>query len=209
MTRKVVRRGQEPRTSDAGRSGAAMPRARSSVQSRRLRINWTWVGIGAGVLLVLALFVWWALRPTGAVADEQRLPDEGRAHVEPGSPIVYRNNPPASGTHYPTVASWGVHEEEVPEGEWVHNLEHGGIVLLYKCPEGTCPERISQLQALYNRAPRSKWNNVKLAAVPYENMEPEFMAIAWNVQLPLEEFDQEAILTFYGRHVDRGPEDAP
>ncbi|HBY95893.1 MAG: DUF3105 domain-containing protein [Ardenticatenaceae bacterium] len=168
-----------------------------------------WVGLGAAGLIVLALLGWWALRPTGAVAGERHLPDEGSAHVDPGTPIVYRNNPPASGTHYPIVASWGVHEEQVPEGQWVHNLEHGGVVLLYKCPEGNCSERVKQLQDLYNATPKSKWNNVKLVVAPYEKMEPEFMAVAWDVQLPLETFDQQAILNFYRRHVDRGPEDVP
>jgi hypothetical protein len=43
---------------------------------------------------------------------------------------VYQANPPSSGPHYPVWAPWGVHEDVVERGLWVHNLEHGGVVLL-------------------------------------------------------------------------------
>ncbi len=62
----------------------------------------------------------------GAVVVE----NEGWSHKNDPVDHVYVNNPPASGPHYPVWASYGVHEDPLERGFWVHNLEHGAIVLL-------------------------------------------------------------------------------
>ncbi len=62
----------------------------------------------------------------GAVA----VANEGWAHKNDPADHVYVENPPASGPHYPVWASYGVAEEPLERGQWVHNLEHGAIVLL-------------------------------------------------------------------------------
>jgi hypothetical protein len=140
---------------------------------------------------------------------ERTMPDEGAAHVAPGEAISWRANPPASGTHYPQAAPWVIHQQPVEPGYWVHSLEHSGVVLLYKCPNNTCPDTIKQLEALRAKLPPSKHNNIKLAAVPYNDMTPPFMAVAWNAQLDLETLDENRIQAFYQKYVDKGPEDVP
>lgn len=57
---------------------------------------------------------------------------EGWAHAAEGSAIAYQANPPASGPHYPAWARYREHAAALPRGYWVHNLEHGAIVLLYR-----------------------------------------------------------------------------
>ena len=55
--------------------------------------------------------------------------------------------PPASGKHInkgngfgPLVPKvYGPDDQSSPNG-WVHNLEHGGLVLLYSCEKGACDE---------------------------------------------------------------------
>lgn len=64
--------------------------------------------------------------PEGAVF----VANEGWAHKNDPVDHVYEANPPSSGPHYPVWASWGLHDDVVERGSWVHNLEHGGIVLL-------------------------------------------------------------------------------
>jgi hypothetical protein len=56
--------------------------------------------------------------------------NEGWVHKTDPADHVYAANPPASGPHYPVWASWGVHDDVVERGLWVHNVEHGGVVLL-------------------------------------------------------------------------------
>ncbi|HTC85755.1 MAG TPA: DUF3105 domain-containing protein, partial [Candidatus Acidoferrum sp.] len=75
----------------------------------------------------------------------QAQPDMGRTHIAPGSAQTYLSCPPASGNHYfatgigPIAARYyGPDEATIPQG-WVHNLEHGALVVLYSC-KGGCPD---------------------------------------------------------------------
>src|SRR5690242_14376423 len=66
--------------------------------------------------------------------------NEGHLHVTPGTKVDYGANPPTSGSHWPYWRTpWDMYTTQVPREKWVHNLEHGGIVLLYNCPTG-CPD---------------------------------------------------------------------
>jgi hypothetical protein len=66
-------------------------------------------------------------------------------HVPQGTVITWPSNPPSSGTHYPTHADWAMaYPIAVDRGNYLHNEEHGGIVLLYNCPLG-CPDIVEQL----------------------------------------------------------------
>ena len=58
--------------------------------------------------------------------------NEGWIHVAEGSSIVYRSNPPASGPHYPVWLRYEEFATALPRGYWVHNLEHGAVVFLYR-----------------------------------------------------------------------------
>lgn len=142
-------------------------------------------------------------------SEDIELPDEGAAHAPEGETIVYQNNPPASGTHYPIWLEYGLYEgEDVPAGYWVHDLEHGAVVVLYNCSE-PCPDLVQSLGDLLDSFPLTKWDNRKIVIVPYSDMDVPLMAVAWNVQLPLNQYNAGALITFYERHVDRGPEDVP
>jgi hypothetical protein len=65
-------------------------------------------------------------------------PDDCRSHICSDyetcakTPTPYIHNPPVGGPHYWVWANWGIHEEIVPRGYWVHNLEHGAVVFLYR-----------------------------------------------------------------------------
>jgi len=93
-------------------------------------------------LLILALsFAACAeTRPTGTVCTtcgdcEEERPVESASHLL--GPIDYPDPPPAGGDHNPCWTTWGVHADVVPVERWVHNLEHGGVVYLYR--EGAAP----------------------------------------------------------------------
>lgn len=128
-----------------------------------------------------------------------------------GTPIDYANEPPTSGKHYPVWAEYGAYQEVIPAPYFVHNLEHGAIVVLYRCPDGgaTCPEVVSLLEEVYAAAPPGKYGEVKMVVTRYPDLETPYAVLAWNRSLPLREHDEEAILEFYRAWVDRGPEDVP
>jgi hypothetical protein len=67
-------------------------------------------------------------------------PDDCRTHICfdydtcAETPTPYIHNPPIAGPHYWVWAKWGIHDETppLPRGYWVHNLEHGAVVFLYR-----------------------------------------------------------------------------
>jgi hypothetical protein len=89
-------------------------------------------------------------------------PDMGAIHVPLGDKVTYTYCPPASGKHYNAAGQgpikaglYGPDDKTVPEG-WLHNLEHGYIVLLYKCPgDGCSDEGQAALEALLAKWPDS------------------------------------------------------
>ena len=69
--------------------------------------------------------------PTGPAVGTP-VPNEGWVHVTEGSVINYQHNPPASGPHYPVWLRYQEYTTVQARGYWVHNLEHGAIVFLYR-----------------------------------------------------------------------------
>lgn len=200
------------RKSTAGHSTLAERRRQNQIR--------TWAIVGALVLVVGAA-IWYVadqtikgqqdqIRPDANPA-EQSIPDEGRGHVEPGSQVSYKHYPPSSGTHYATtMPALGFYDQPWPEGYWIHNLEHGDIVVLYNCGADGCPDLIARLKALLANAPKRRCAQPKMLILPYsQGMTTPITVIAWGKQLDLAQYDEEAILNFYKRYEDRGPELLP
>jgi hypothetical protein len=86
------------------------------------------------------------------------------------------------------------------------------VVVLFDC-DGECdPALLAQLQELVETAPPSTvFDFAKIVVTPYEGLpEPaRITATAWDVQMHFDAFDEEALLGFYERHLDQGPELAP
>ncbi len=129
---------------------------------------------------------------TYAVATED-------AHVS--GDVVYSDDPPTSGNHNPCWAEWGVHTEQVAAESWVHNLEHGGVVFLYDCPESTCPDEVAALASYVESLPTGT-----ALLSPYEPAELPFTVVSWEHSLELGCFDLAALQAFYTEHVGHAPE---
>ena len=197
------------------RKPEAKPGKREHLRAVRKRQSLLWNIIllgGAGLsVLAIAAYVIATGRP-GPLPGEQVIPDEGAAHIRTTDNVTpqYAHYPPSSGTHYgDAVAPWGVYTKDnpVPEGVFVHNLEHGGVVFLYRCPDA-CPELEQQLGELYKKAPPdSTFNEVKIVITPYaKDLPTTIVALAWDHQLNLDQFDETLLLRWYKRFVNRGPE---
>lgn len=122
-----------------------------------------------------------------------------RYHVE--EPIDYADPPPAGGPHNPCWATWGVHADPVPDDNFVHNLEHGGVVWLYDC-EG-CDADVAALEGLAA--------DVELFALvtAYPDSPSPFAAVAWGWRLTTGCVDVELERAFYDEHVNHAPESLP
>ena len=113
--------------------------------------------------------------------------------------IVYDDPPPTGGDHSPCWTDWGVHTEEVGDEHWVHNMEHGGVIFLYNCPDG-CDDQVSAMAAYVTSL------GPTAVMTPYSEMPYTYATTSWGWRLLLNCFDLEAMQTFYKAHVGQGPE---
>ena len=128
------------------------------------------------------------------------------AHVDEGTPITYKARPPTSGTHYPlSYPNYAIFDQPLPNGAWVHNLEHGAIAILYNCPRG-CPEIVQQLKELFPKMPlgrNSRQGMPRVLIFPYSDMDTRIAVLAWRWLMELDTVDSAKIIQFAEEHLDR------
>lgn len=134
------------------------------------------------------------------------VPNEGWAHVEDAAELVYAHNPPASGPHFPVWAGYDVHDEVVDRGNWVHNLEHGAIVLLIG-PDATEAQRQTILDA-YEAIPNDPDCGHRRAVVTEDPLlDGPMAAVAADLVLEGDALTVDLIVDFAAACRDRAPED--
>jgi hypothetical protein len=136
----------------------------------------------------------------------------GRRHVT--DPVIeYAFCPPTSGDHYnisgrgPIRPAVYPKTEEQSPGGWVHNLEHGYIVALYRCPSETdCPSdaELAQMQAFFDQAPVSTNPAcpTKVVVARFDQMTTRFALLSWGRALLTDEFDLDTALEFAQQWTD-------
>jgi hypothetical protein len=132
-------------------------------------------------------------------------------HMPIGSTIAWSTNPPVTGMHYPVWAKWDHHYTSLDRGFWVHNAEHGGVILLYRCPEG-CPDVVASLLDVVRSfstdasCPAPVRHRLIVAADPLLPEGVQVAAVGWNAAYTASCFDP-YIRTFAAERYNRGPED--
>jgi hypothetical protein len=130
----------------------------------------------------------------------------GWSHVDEGTPIEYATEPPTSGPHYQRWARYQAIDEALPRGHWVHNLEHGAVVLLHR-PDADAAV-IDALRAAYDAIPDDPACGHKRALlVPDADLESQVAAVAAGTVLAGDCVDEAAILDFVAARRGQGPED--
>ena len=135
----------------------------------------------------------------------QAVANEGWLHVVEGSPTTYRHNPPTSGNHYPVWARYQEHTTTVARGYWVHNLEHGGIVFLYR--PGAPAGAVATLRDAYRALPNDPACGHKRALMTADpDLQTDTAVVAADFQLEGNCSDAGAIRRFVDARIGRGPE---
>jgi hypothetical protein len=112
--------------------------------------------------------------------------------------LSYDENPPIGGDHNPYWATWGVHDDAVADQCFVHNMEHGGVVFLYHCPDG-CPAEVAKLETFVADHPRT-------LLTPYDPLPARFAVTAWGRRIVSDCLDLAAFTEFYEAAFNQGPE---
>lgn len=137
-------------------------------------------------------------------------------HVPVGTVITsWNSNPPSSGEHYPIWGKWNhtnAASVPLPRGYYVHNEEHGGVILLYNCPKG-CPDEISAMQALMGDLPPDPLctapgvsTRTLITADPELPPGIRFAAAAWGFTYTADCFEVQSMRDFILAHYAHGPE---
>lgn len=149
--------------------------------------------VGACVLVALVIIGaaafqpvkdWWDLRSyetesidaIGVPADEcsditTSKADGSQDHVEPGTPIQYKDSPPAFGQHYNVwdgIDRKLYSESDRPDvGELVHNLEHGYTILWYDETVAASDAMMDDLRGIASKKSSTTNLRDKFKAVPW------------------------------------------
>lgn len=93
-------------------------------------MKWWFVG---SIILFGILF--WIYRQSALPIPGTFYQDLGREHVSNDVVMAtkYSSNPPTSGPHLVTWVKPGMYEEPQLDGELIHSLEHGYVVISYNC----------------------------------------------------------------------------
>lgn len=147
-------------------------------------------------------------------AVEATKPLEGAAHTNaPCDPVTYLTNPPSSGTHYGIWTEYKTYDAPVPEGFWVHSLEHGAIVISYNCPEG-CATEVAAAQTMIDSLPvdplcypSGGTSLRRVVMTPDPHLTTRFAASAWGFTLRATCFDAPRFRAFTLAHYAHTAED--
>jgi hypothetical protein len=118
----------------------------------------------------------------------------------------WNTDPPTSGPHYAVPAVFGIYEEPIELARLVHNLEHGGIYILYgkDVPDST----VEQLRSFYEH------HKTGTIMAPLDRLGDKIALGAWVVDgdthngflAKCASFDENAFGTFFRTLQFRGPE---
>ncbi len=146
----------------------------------------------------------WSAGACVAGAIEARPATEPPLHVALPTPISYAESPPASGPHRGTWARWGEYAF-LPPQRWVHNLEHGGVALLYHpCAPAAV---VDALREWARSQPADDGGELRWVLTPYPGLASAVALVAWEQVYAAECVRPDELDAFLHQHYRKAPED--
>jgi hypothetical protein len=130
-------------------------------------------------------------------------------HVPEGTAITYCSNPPANGDHYPVWAAFQEYDKPIQWPYLVHSMEHGAVLLLYKC-EGPCPEIVDGLRRVRDAIAADPLCDAatprRIIIAPSPTLDSTVAAASWNAILKAPCVDVPTLENFVRSNYALGPE---
>ena len=127
--------------------------------------------------------------------------DYSNSHVASGTPVQYAELPPTSGSHWPGPAApvrAGVYTTHIPFEATTHNLEHGGIVIVYN---NLSADEVTRLDSFVKSATAGVYK--KVLDEPYADLaRAKIVITAWRYHLDLQTVDTVSLQKFIHSHYD-------
>ena len=167
------------------------------------------IGVVIATVIILGGGIWF-LNIQGA-KDQAKLnqpligeaiASQGANHVPESTKEEYSTNPPTSGPHYANSQPAGIYDKPIPDGNLIHSMEHGAVVVWYRAdlPQG----EVEQIRAAFDAAKVGK-----KIMTPRAGLDVPVALTSWGYLLKLDAIDAEKITEFILANNDRGPEKAP
>ncbi|CAN5748769.1 hypothetical protein BH23CHL8_BH23CHL8_26490 [soil metagenome] len=137
--------------------------------------------------------------------------DLGRGHVSTGTTVRFAFCPPTSGDHWTAAGRAPLRRDvygpgdDVSPGNWVHNLEHGYVVIAYR--EEPSADVLAGIREVFDTAeqgPAAAQCGIpnKVMAVQFDEMSEAYAVLAWDRAMLLPEWDTGSALAFANQWQD-------
>lgn len=135
-------------------------------------------------------------------------------HIPESAPVTYNSNPPSSGPHFSSWAHFQEYDKPIAPGFLVHSMEHGAVVLLYKCDGPTAPgcaplvEGLRKVRDAAKTDPRcDAATRVRIVIAPDPKLETPIAAAAWGFTYKADCVDAPTLSKFIADNYALAPED--
>jgi hypothetical protein len=139
------------------------------------------------------------------------IPVPAAVHVTVCEPVPYETNPPSGGAHWPVWAAFKKYTAPVPREMYVHDMEHGAVVLSYRC-DGSCPQR-EALEKVFDDAladplcvSGGAGPKARLVLTPDPELDTPIAASAWGATYAATCIDEKSLAAFVSEAYGKGPE---
>jgi len=147
------------------------------------------------------------LEAAGCTFVGKKAPPGEHTITDPGGTSPkWNTDPPTAGPHYAIAAIFNAYDQEVELARLVHNLEHGGVYILYgkDVPAST----VEQLRGFYDD------HKTGTVLAPLDRLGDEFAVGAWYAHsdpamgylAKCTTYDEKALAAFFGAFQFKGPE---
>jgi len=128
--------------------------------------------------------------------------DNGRKHVQ--AKKYGGDEPPTSGDHAEPLA-WQVYDQEVPDANVIHNMEHGGIYVSYR-PD-LPKDQIDKIKALFSKPySNPKFSPIKAVVAPRAEDKAPIVMSSWTRSESFQSFDEAKMIEYYLANIGKSPE---
>ena len=137
-------------------------------------------------------------RAIPALEDSDHIPDG----AEPA--VAYNSNPPTSGQHYGQPARPGFRKEKIPDGNLIHSMEHGLVLISYHPRIGAEVEKLRDVTGPTTVIVGREANDTDIALAAWGRLD------TFNLEDGIiDDNDLRRINDFTKRYSNKGPERIP
>jgi hypothetical protein len=140
------------------------------------------------------------------------IPVSPAVHLPYCTEVEYATNPPSGGDHWQQWAAFKEYSTAIRREIYVHDLEHGAVVLAYKCQD-TCPEVVQMLRDVVAEATsdplcvQAGGAAARLVITPDPKLDTPIAAAAWGATYKATCIDKGSLAAFVAKVYGQGPED--